>query len=172
MRTEAIAVPTCKAPAAARVSGFTLVELLITLAIVGMLAVITVPVAQVAVQRSHEQELRRALWEIRQGLDAYKRALEEGRIPRVAGASGYPPDLQTLVDGVPDQRDPQHRMQYFLRRIPRDPMNADMTQTPEQSWGLRSYASPASDPQPGDDVFDVYTRSAQTGLNGIPYRQW
>jgi general secretion pathway protein G len=156
----------------ARARGFTLVELLVTLAILGVLASLALPVAQVAVQRGHEQELRRALRDIRQGIDAYKRAGDEGRMPKIVGASGYPKDLNVLVDGIADMSDPKGSKMYFLRRLPRDPMNPDLSISEEQSWGKRSYASEATDPQEGDDLYDVYSMAAGTGLNSVPYRKW
>jgi general secretion pathway protein G len=156
----------------ARKQGFTLIEVLITAAIVATLASIALPLSELAAQRSKETELRRALQQIRDALDAYKRASDEGRILRSTDQSGYPPTLAALVDGVADVRSPSHAQIYFLRRIPRDPLYADTTTPAERTWGLRSYESPATDPKPGKDIFDVYSLSARTGLNGIPYKEW
>jgi general secretion pathway protein G len=146
--------------------GFTLVELMVTVAIVAVLALGALPLAELTVQRTREHELRSALRQIRGALDEYKRASDEGRIPREADASGYPPTLQLLVDGVVDAKDPAKRRIFFLRRLPPDPMQ------PEGGWGLRSYESTAEAPQPGKDVFDVYSRADGVGINGLPYRQW
>jgi general secretion pathway protein G len=156
----------------ARTQGFTLIEVLITAAIVATLASIALPLSELAAQRSKETELRRALQQIRDALDAYKRASDEGRILRATDQSGYPPTLVALVDGVSDAKSPSHAQIYFLRRIPRDPLYADTTTPAERTWGLRSYESPPTDPKPGKDVFDVYSLSARTGLNGIPYKEW
>jgi len=152
--------------------GFTLIELLVTLAIVALLAGIALPVAEITTQRAKEQELRRALHEIRSGIDAYKKASDEGRIRREANATGYPKTLALLEEGVVDQRDPKGNKMYFLRHVPPDPMFANPDTTPEDTWGKRSYASEPADPKEGDDVFDVYSTSTINGLNGVAYRKW
>lgn len=152
--------------------GFTLIELVITAAIVAVLASVALPLAEVAMQRSKEQDFRRALREIRTAIDAHKQAVDEGRIAKAEGESGYPKSLETLAQGVPDARDPSRAKIYFLRRIPRDPFTTDPARSPAETWGKRSYASGPDDPQEGKDVYDVYTVSAAVGLNGIPYREW
>ncbi len=152
--------------------GFTLIELVITVAIVALLASIAFPMAEVAVQRSKEQELRSALRQIREALDAYKQAGDEGHIVRKVGESGYPNSLDVLVNGVEDAKRPDKAKIYFLRRMPRDPFFTDLDALPGDTWGKRSYESPPDDPREGDDVFDVYSLAPGSGLNGIPYRQW
>lgn len=152
--------------------GFTFIELMMTLAIMGVLVLVAVPMAQVAVQREKEHELRVALLQIREALDAYKRASDQGRLVQRLGDSGYPKSLDDLVEGVPDQRSPTKRNIYFLRALPRDPMAADASLKPAETWALRSYASPPDDPAEGEDVFDIRSKSQRQGLNGVPYAQW
>lgn len=143
------------------------------LAILAVLAAGAFPMARVAAQHTKERELRQNLRQLREGIDAYKRAADEGRIARKAGESGYPKILEDLANGVEDLRDPNTTKAkiYFLRRIPRDPMAAPGVAA-AQSWGKRSYASPPDDPREGEDVFDVFSRNETIGLNGITYRQW
>ena len=155
-----------------RQRGFTLIEIVITVAIVGLLASAVLPLAELGVKRGKEQDLKAALREIRTGIDAYKTAAEQGHIELEVGQTGYPPTLDVLVEGVKDSRSPDERMIYFMRRIPRDPFFPDPTVAAIDSWGLRSYASPPDQPEPGEDVYDVYSRAAGTGLNGVPYRDW
>lgn len=156
-----------------RSRGFTLIELVVTVAIVAVLATMALPLAEVAVQRGKEQELGLALREIRTALDAYKQAVEDGRIAHSATLSGYPESLQVLVDGVTDASSPEMKKKfYFLRQVPRDPMFPDPSVANEATWGKRSYASSHDAPEAGEDVFDVYSMADGVGLNGIPYREW
>jgi general secretion pathway protein G len=152
--------------------GFTLIELVITIAIVGLLASIAVPTMELVMQRNKEQELRLALREIRKGIDAYKQAYDEGHMLKVVDDTGYPPSLRVLVEGVPDALSPELHKIYFLRRIPADPLSSDPYLEPERTWGLRSYESDPDSPTEGKDVYDVYTLSTGTGINRVPYRQW
>ena len=149
----------------AKCGGFTFIELMITVAIVALLASIALPLAELTVQRNKEKDFRHALREIRGAIDAYKRAADEGAIERKADASGYPETLALLVEGVTDKRKTDGSKVFFLRRVPADPLSGE-------DWGLRSYASTATEPQPGKDVFDVYSRSQEKGLNGVAYREW
>jgi general secretion pathway protein G len=153
-------------------AGFTLVELLITLAIVAVLASAAMPLTEVVAKRAREQELRSALRQIRTAIDTYKDLADRGRVARAADESGYPRTLDVLVDGVADEKDPEKRRIYILRRLPRNPMWTDANTRPAATWGLRSYNSSPQSPQPGRDVFDVYVDSGGVGLNGIAYREW
>lgn len=152
--------------------GFTLIELVVTVAIVAVLASIAVPLIEVTVQRNKEQQLRTALRQIRTALDAHKAAVADGRVRAPTDGSGYPRNLVDLVNGVPDIRSPESRRIYFLRRLPRDPFQNEASLTAEETWGLRTYSSPPDAPASGDDVFDVYSRSDRIGLNGQRYREW
>ena len=155
-----------------RARGFTIIELVITLAIIGLLATAALPLAQLVARREKEAELRTALRDIRAGIDAYKLAADTGHIQKEADQSGYPTELRLLYVGVVDAASPDNKMQYFMRHIPRDPFFPDSTAAAEDTWGLRSYLSPPDDPQPGDDVYDVHSLSSEKGLNGVPYREW
>ena len=144
--------------------GFTLIELVIAVAIVAVLASIALPFNELVVQRSKEQDLRRGLREMRDAIDAYKQASDDGRIVKRVGESGFPRRLEDLVEGIEDQKSPKRERMYFLRRLPPDPFG--------EAWGKRSYASPPDDPREGEDVFDVFSLSTATGINGRPYKEW
>jgi general secretion pathway protein G len=161
-----------RAPKGIFTLGFTLIELVITVAIVALLATAVLPVSELVVQRTNEQDLRRSLRQIREAIDAYKQASDEGRIKKSVGDSGYPKKLEELVEGVDDQKNPNKAKIYFLRRIPRDPFSTDPTLSASATWGKRSYASPPDDPKEGDDVFDVFSLTPGKGINGQPYRDW
>jgi general secretion pathway protein G len=154
------------------VPGFTLIELVITVAIVALLASVALPVSELAVQRTKEQDLRRSLRQVREAIDAYKQAWDEGRTRKSVGDSGYPKKLEDLAEGVDDQKSQKKEKIYFLRRIPRDPFNTETTLSAAATWGKRSYASPPDDPKEGDDVFDVFSLAPGKGINGQPYRDW
>ena len=150
--------------------GYTIIELLVVMAVLGVLATAAMPLAELAARRSKERELKQALSELRHAIDAYKAAYDGGRVAPASGASGYPPTLRVLVAGVPDAKAGGQAM-YFLRRVPADPF-APAGVAADTSWGLRSYASPAAQPRPGDDVYDVYSQAPGTGINGVPYGEW
>src|SRR6476660_2196755 len=146
-----------------RERGLTLVELIVAIAILAILAGAAVPLARTTVRRERERELRRDLWEMRDAIDRYKDAADRGAFQIKVGTEGYPPDLETLVNGV----DVNGKKVRFLRRIPVDPM------TGTNEWGMRSMADdPASDSWGGQNVFDVYTKSQGTALDGTAYKDW
>jgi general secretion pathway protein G len=149
--------------------GFTFIELVVVTTILLVLASTVMPMAQVTMQRQREAELHRALREMRTALDKFKDAVDQGLIPSTElepANEGYPPDLETLVDGVSVANDASGRKLKFLRRVPVDPMTKD-------EWGLRSYQDdPDSRSWGGQNVFDVYTKSDGTALDGTKYRDW
>jgi general secretion pathway protein G len=144
--------------------GFTLVELIVAAGIMGILALLVVPMAKVQIKAERERELRRALWEMRDAIDRYKDAADRGAFQIKVGSEGYPPDLDTLVKGV----DSNGKKIRFLRRIPMDPMTGK-----DDDWGLRSMQDdPQSDSWGGQNVFDVYTKSQDQALDGTYYKDW
>ena len=149
--------------------GFTFIEMIVVTTILLVLASTVMPLAQVTMQRQREAELHRALREMRTALDKFKDAVDQGLIPSTElepANEGYPPDLETLVDGVSVANDASGRKLKFLRRIPVDPMTRD-------EWGLRSYQDdPDSKSWGRQNVFDVYTKSEGTALDGTKYRDW
>lgn len=150
--------------------GFSLIELLVVLAVMTWLALMALPLTELVQRRERERELRSALWQIRGAIDAYRQAVRDGSIDATDGGSGFPPNLRVLQDGVVDRRLPGSRI-YFLRSIPRDPF-ADPRLSAESTWALRSYASPPDRPRPGADVYDVRSRSNLVGLNGVALAEW
>ena len=156
--------------------GFTLIELLVSLVILALLTTAAAPMMQLTARRAKEQELRRALWQIRDAIDAYKQASDEGRIAHSQEKSGYPPTLKALTQGVENIKDPKHRKLVFLRQIPRDPFASDPDIVNEQTWRLRSYAGAfdeaSAEESDVEDVYDVHSMDGGVGLNGRPYREW
>jgi general secretion pathway protein G len=153
--------------------GFTLTEMLVTLTLLAILAAAVFPLAKNAVKREKEIELHRSLRLIREAIDAYKKLADEKKIELDEEDEGYPPDLETLVKGVEvteegeEDEEPRTRIVKFLRRIPKDPM------TNSYEWGLRSYQDDAdSDVWGGENVYDIYTKSIGTALDGTKYREW
>jgi len=154
-----------------RTRGFTLIEMVVVVALVGILATAAQPIWTLAKRRGDEMQLRQGLRSLRTAIDAYKQAVDDGKVEPTADASGYPPTLSVLVDGVNDASSPKPRQIYFLRRLPRDPF-ADRSLPAAETWALRSYESSAEQPTPGRDIFDVRSRSEGSGLDGTPYRDW
>ena len=144
--------------------GFTLIEMIVVITILLILMGAAVPVVRLTVVRQRETELRRDLWEMRSAIDKYKDAADRNMFTQKLGSEGYPPDLDTLVNGVDIAGGKKLK---FLRRIPVDPM------TGNTDWGLRSMQDdPQSDSWGGQDVFDVYSKSSGTALNGTKYKDW
>ena len=155
--------------------GFSFIELLVCLSIMSILAMVAIPTVELSIKRQKEQELKIALREIRNALDEYKYASDSNQIPKKIGESGYPPNLEILVKGVNSTRNLENNKIFFLRRIPVDPMRSRDSKFDSKSnrnWGLRSYSSSAEDPREGEDVYDVYSKSTELGLNGVPYNEW
>ena len=143
--------------------GFTLLELIIASAILVVLSSMAVPLARLTIQRERERMLRTDLWEMRDAIDRYKDAADRGGFQIKVDSQGYPPDLETLVKGV----DVQGKKIRFLRKVPIDPM------TGTTEWGLRSMQDdPDSDSWGGQSVFDVFTKSQGTALDGTKYKDW
>jgi general secretion pathway protein G len=151
--------------------GFTLIEMVVVVLIVGILASAAMPLSALHKRRMQEAELRAGLRTLRKAIDQYKQAWDQGRIEKRADATGYPPSLDVLVQGVVDASTPKGDKIYFLRRLPRDPF-ADAVLTATETWALRSYASPPEAPAAGADVFDVSSTADGIGLDGSPYRDW
>jgi len=151
--------------------GFTLIELVITVALIALLAALAAPVAETVVRRGKEQDLKANLMLIRDAIDAYKDAADQGRIAKAATDTGYPVNLEVLADGVIDKGSATGAKIYFLRRVPRDPF-ADPSLMPGQTWGLRASDSPPDAPRSGKDVYDVRSLSDDKALNGTYYREW
>lgn len=158
--------------ASRRRHGYTLIELLVVMAVLATLAAMAMPMAEVVAQREREQELKRALWEIRDAIDVYRKARESGALSAESGTSPYPPSLEALTQlGFDARVDTKGQPLRFLRRIPRDPF-ADPTLSASQTWAQRSFLSDADKPKPGADVYDVYSRSERKALNGTALKDW
>jgi general secretion pathway protein G len=153
-----------------KVRGFTLVELLVTLALLALLVTSASSVVHLNSKREKERELKRALWQIRDALDAYKDATDQGLIKKAADGSGYPPDLNILVAGVENTKDLKKKKLFFLRRIPRDPFAADASLSNAETWRIRGYDGAIDDM--AIDVYDVSSRSPALGINQQAYSEW
>lgn len=154
--------------------GFTLIELLVSLAIVALLATVALPLAQVVQARTKEAELKANLRVIRQALDTYKAASDSGLIDKTSGTSGYPANLEVLATGVKRSAAFGFSAQPFvvLRRVPRDPFFDDASVPNALTWNTRSYSSKPDNPQPGEDVFDVSSKSSRHALDGSRFSDW
>ena len=150
--------------------GFTYVELIVSLALLALLASVVIPISDLASRHLKERELKQALIEIRQALDEYKLANDKNEIPfQYRTSSGYPPNLSVLI-GIPSDKD--RKVLRFIRKIPADPFSEQKNIPPEQTWGIRAFSSESNNPKSGSDVYDIYSLSTQKGSNGIMYREW
>src|ERR1700686_4310976 len=160
--SESINIAKARSMAARRQRGFTLIELIVATAILAILVGAAFPLVRMTIYREREHELRQDLWMIRDAIDRYKDAAERGAFQQKVGSEGYPPDFDTLVKGV----DVGGKKMKFIRKIPVDPMT-------KQEWGMRSMQDdPTSDSWGGQNIFDVYTKSDQTALDGTKYKDW
>lgn len=148
-----------------KLSGFTLIELLVALVLLALLITSAAPMMQLTAKRNKEQELKKSLWQIRDAIDAYKQASDDGLIKKSADQSGYPSSLQQLVIGIENTQDSKKRKIYFMRNIPRDPFSNDNDLAADETWGKRSYASSFEAPEAGEDIYDVYSLSKEIGIN-------
>lgn len=155
-----------------KIAGFTLIELLVSLVLLAMLISAAAPLMQLTAKRTKEQELKKSLWQIRDAIDAYKQAWDDGLIKKSVDDSGYPASLQQLVIGVENMQDPKKRKLYFMRNIPRDPFSTDPQLRAEETWAQRSYRSSFETPEAGEDVYDVHSFSNEIGINQQPYSEW
>jgi len=155
-----------------RNTGFTLIELVVTVMIVALLASGAMPIAQLTIQRNKETELKQALRQIREAIDQYKKAADEGLVKKTLDQTGYPQSLEVLEHGVINQKDSKGRVIKFIRKIPRDPMSNNSDLEPAETWAKRSYASDVNAPAEGADVFDVRSRSTKKAIDGTIYNTW
>lgn len=153
-----------------RYKGFTLIELLVALTLLALLVSSAAPLLQMSAKRNKEQELKKSLWQMRDAIDAYKQAVDDGQIKKSLDENGYPPSLQILVDGVENSLDPKKRKLRFMRNIPRDPFANDENLSAEDTWLKQSYEG--EEGALTTDVYDVHSRSNQIGINQQPYREW
>ncbi|MDF0377560.1 type II secretion system protein [Methylophilus sp. YYY-1] len=151
-------------------AGFTLIEMMVALVLLALLATSASPVLQLNGKREKERELKRALWQIRDALDAYKDAVDQGLIKKTAEESGYPPNLTILVAGVENAKDAKKKKMFFLRRIPRDPFATDQQLSNADTWRIRAYDGAID--EMAKDVYDVSSRSTAIGINQQPYSEW
>ena len=152
--------------------GFTLIEVIVTLLIVAILATGATPILELTIKRNKEIELKQTLRQIREAIDLYKKAFDEGKIKKTLDQSGYPPNLEILEEGVTNQKDPKGKRIKFIRKVPRDPMSSEPELKSVDTWAKRCYSSDVSFPTPGDDVYDVHSLSTKKAIDGTLYSSW